>query len=423
MQSSYPGYPPQPGFGPTATLQPPAGQFPGAPGYGQQQSYATPQASPYGAPPSPYGASPHSPYPGQMAPSPYPGAVPQFPYGQQPYGTASPYPGYGQFPPTMPSLGYGPAQTIMYDPRADAYALRAAMKGFGTNEKELIRVLSNKDPLQINAIRDCYNLELRRDLITDLEKETSGWFEYGLVALARGPLLNDVYMALDAIKGMGTNEALLNDVVLGRSNADLNAIKQTYAAIHGRDMVVDILGDLSMKTKRHFDMVLAARRAEDSEPVDPARVAADVDSMYLATEGQIGTDELKVAEILTYRNDNQIRAISQAYNDRYRRSLSEVITKEFSGHMQEALLFQLHHAEDKYMHAAKLLEEAMTGLGTNNKLLVSRVVRYHWNQDEVNNIKGAYQNLMGIRLANRIINETSRDQRRLLLACLAEVWG
>jgi len=204
------------------------------------------------------------------------------------------------------------------------------MQGFGTNERELIRVLADKDPLQVNMIRDAFSTQIgrgSRNLIEDLRKETSSWFQYGLIALARGPLLNDVYMLRDAIQGMGTNEALLNDVVLSRSNADLNAIKDMYARTFGISLAADVAGDLSLMTKRHFDMITSAQRAEESAPVMPDRTQADVDTLYTATEGKIGTDEVRVMEIFTYRNDNQLRAISQAYQAKYRRPLCDVIRK------------------------------------------------------------------------------------------------
>jgi hypothetical protein len=44
--------------------------------------------------------------------------------------------------------------------------------------------------------------------------------------------------------------------------------------------------------------------------------------------------------------------------------------------MEDALLFQLRSAVDKYMHHATLLEAAMAGVGTKDHLLVSRVIRY-----------------------------------------------
>lgn len=99
---------------------------------------------------------------------------------------------------------------------------------------------------------------------------------------------------------------------------------------------------------------------------------------------------------------------------------ANVRSQEFSGHMQDALLYQVRQAKDKYMHAAKLLEDSMKGMGTKDHLLVDRVVRYHWDHNVLDNVKGAYQQKYGKSLANRIHGETSGDYRRLMLACIGE---
>lgn len=201
------------------------------------------------------------------------------------------------------------------------------MKGFGTDEKTLIRVLATKDPLQVNVLRQTFNYRFSRDLIKDIKSETSDWFEEGLCGLARGPLQQDAYLLHEAMSGPGTKEMLLNDVLLGRSNADIRAIKAEYAKVYRRNLESDVKGDLSMKTERHFLMVLAANRNEESAPVIPQQIDADAMEIYKATEGKTGTDELLVCNILTQRSDSQIRAIAHTYNEKFRRDLETVIKK------------------------------------------------------------------------------------------------
>ncbi|KAI1143541.1 Annexin [Hypoxylon sp. FL0543] len=388
-------YPPQGGYYPP----PQASPYPGQPG-----QYPPPQ--PYGAPPSQGYGAPPGPPPGQYNPPPQQGY--QYP------------PPVASGPPTPASLGYGPPQIIQWDATPDAQALRSAMKGFGTDEKTLIRVLCNKDPLQIEAIKTAYFRTFSRSLEKDIVSETRGWFETGLVAIVRGPLLHDVHLLHSAMDGPGTKEKVLNDVLLGRSNADMNAIKSMYQHTFHKPLESQVKGDLSMKTERHFLIVLGANRAEDSAPVIPQAIDQDVMEIYRATEGKLGTDEMMVCSILSTRNDNQIRAINHAYEQKFRRRLEDVIKKEFSGHMEEALLFQLRHAVDKYMHAASLLEDAMAGMGTKDHLLVSRVVRYHWDKQTMANVKGAYQQRYRRSLASRIKGETSGDYQRLMLGCIGE---
>lgn len=88
--------------------------------------------------------------------------------------------------------------------------------------------------------------------------------------------------------------------------------------------------------------------------------------------------------------------------------------------MEDALLHQLRHGLDKYMHQAKLLEDCMAGAGTRDHLLVSRVVRAHWDRDNMANVRGAYEKRYRKRLSSRIKGETSGDYERLMVACLGE---
>jgi annexin A7/11 len=294
------------------------------------------------------------------------------------------------------------------------------MKGFGTDEKTLIRVLATKDPLQITALRDAFTRIHRRNLEADIKSETGGKLETGLIQLVRGPLLADVHLLRDAMSGIGTKESVLNDVLLGRSNADMNAIKSEYQRVFRRRLEDDVRGDLSMKTERHFMIVLGAQRAEDAAPVVQSEIDRDVQDLYTATEGKVGTDEIKVCSILSTRNDNQIRAIAYTYQQKYARNLEEVIRKEFSGHMEEALLFQLRRGLDKYMHQAQLLEDAMAGMGTKDELLIGRVIRAHWDRTNMANVRGAYEKRYHKSLASRIKGETSGDYERMLLACIGE---
>lgn len=201
------------------------------------------------------------------------------------------------------------------------------MKGFGTDEKALIQVLCRLDPLQAVAVREAYHRRFGRHLLQDVQSETSSWFEEGLCAVIRGPLMQDCHLLYTAMEGPGTNEEILNDVLLGRSNADLRAIKELYHKLYHKSLEAAVKGDLSMKTERHFMMVLAANRNEESTPVVPQQIEQDVTEIYKATEGKVGTDELLVCDILTHRSDAQIGAIAYTYQQRYSRSLETVIKK------------------------------------------------------------------------------------------------
>ncbi|KAJ6259944.1 Annexin-B9 [Drechslerella dactyloides] len=392
QQPGYPQYPPGPGAYP-----PPPGQ------YGQQP----PPQQPYGAPlPHPGAANP------QYLPQQPPGAYPQ------------------QYPiPAAPSPGFeDPLQFNAHDQRLtrDADALRSAMKGFGTNQAELIRVMSAlNSSYAIHSVARAFQQRYNRDLLTDLKKETSGNFQDTLLALARGPLLEEVHAVHAAIHRPGTTETVLDDVLLCRSPPDLDAIKKAYKHTFSRDLEADVRGDLSMKTENMFAFALQNRRAPDNAPVDMGQIEKDVYNIHLAMEGVGGagvggilggTHQESVYSTILSRNDAQLGAIAHSYERMYHRRLDNMIEKKFSGHMQQSLLYAVRGGTDKALRDAMLLEDAMAGMGTRDSLLIHRLVKFHWNKPHFENVKRAYHDTYQRSLEDAVRKETSGDYRKLLVA-------
>ena len=85
--------------------------------------------------------------------------------------------------------------------------------------------------------------------------------------------------------------------------------------------------------------------------------------------------------------------------------------------MEKALLAQLENGMDKYMYRARLLEESMAGAGTKDEFLIHRVIRSHWDPNNMANVKGAYRQRYGKELVKAIKSDTSGDYERLLVAC------
>lgn len=199
------------------------------------------------------------------------------------------------------------------------------MKGFGTDKAAIISILSTKDALQVEPLRAAYTQIHSRDLFGDIRSEVSGYLEGVLVGLLRGPLAQDCTVVKEAMEGQGTDEEALNDVLLGRSNADIASIKMIYQKAFHHSLEADLNSDLSKETGRLYLMALSETRAESAALVVPQAVEQDVLEIYKATEGKTGTDELLVSQIFSSRNDAQIGAISQLYEQKYRRALDSVI--------------------------------------------------------------------------------------------------
>ena len=110
----------------------------------------------------------------------------------------------------------------------DAQGLRKAMKGLGTDEKAIIKIIANRTNAQRLEIKEIYEQTFKRDLIKDFKSELSGNFEKAVLALFVPPIEFDVDQLYTAMKGLGTNEDTLIEIISSRDEDHLNQIKLKY---------------------------------------------------------------------------------------------------------------------------------------------------------------------------------------------------
>lgn len=115
-----------------------------------------------------------------------------------------------------------------FNAEEDGTKLRAAMKGFGTDEQTIIDILTARSNAQRQEIAFWFKNQLGRDLIDDLKSELGGKFEDVIVALMVKP---DEYLCKQlhkAMAGMGTDEKTLIDIVCTTTNENLSRLIETY---------------------------------------------------------------------------------------------------------------------------------------------------------------------------------------------------
>lgn len=205
---------------------------------------------------------------------------------------------------------------------------------------------------------------------------------------------------------------------MGKTTAQITQMKQLYQSRYGKSLDADVRGDLSFKTAQLFELALTAQKPEEWVQPNPQTAQADAAALYKATKGRVGTDEITVCKILSQSSNIHIRAIAYEY-ERQHGSLVECIKKEFSGHMKDALVYIIEGATDPIKRDAILLEGSMKGLGTKDDLLISRLVRAHWNRIHLESVKNAYRSIYHKELRDRVRGETSGDYRDMLMAMLA----
>ena len=84
-----------------------------------------------------------------------------------------------------------------------------------------------------------------QDLIDDLKSELGGNFEKTVLALMMPPAEYDAREVKEAIKGLGTDEAVLIEIICTRTNEEMSAIKDAYKKCESLVCGVHVPIDLS----------------------------------------------------------------------------------------------------------------------------------------------------------------------------------
>ncbi|XP_010848954.1 PREDICTED: annexin A6 [Bison bison bison] len=272
-----------------------------------------------------------------------------------------------------------------------AERLFKAMKGLGTRDNTLIRIMVSRSELDMLDIREIFRTKYEKSLYSMIKNDTSGEYKktllklcggdddaagqffpeaaqvayqmWELSAVARVELKGTVRPAGDfnpdadakalrkAMKGLGTDEDTIIDIIAHRSNAQRQQIRQTFKSHFGRDLMADLKSELSGDLAR---LILGLM-------MPPAHY--DAKQLKKAMEGA-GTDEKALIEILATRTNAEIQAINEAYKEDYHKSLEDALSSDTSGHFKRILI----SLATGNQVAAEILEIADTTSGDKSSL-------------------------------------------------------
>ncbi|SCV73439.1 BQ2448_7365 [Microbotryum intermedium] len=410
-----------------------------------QQAYGAPPSGQYGAPPpSQYGqpAAPggYAPQPGYAAPAP----IPRTYLGTQVHPSENP------LLPAQEKLRANQA-VDGYDPAKDIETIKKACKGLGTNEDKITGVVATLQAVRIPPLIYAYKAREGKDMIKLLEKELRGNYETLIVQILVGPLIGDVELVKDACKGLGTNEMILTEVLIGRTPLAVDLLKAAFQAHTGKSMEKEVLDELSMKTKSAMAVALLGDwkdqpnmgRTPENEAgqggaggvggfigAAPAQINQQMvqdDAQQLKkviqvhVTGEVSIDQQHVSSIIFARSPAHLQAVQTQYKTLARATLTHNIKRCVDGHLKDMYLFALEGGKrdtNGCWRDAKRLHHAMAGVGTKDLLLIMRIVRAHWDRHRWQQLKGAYRQKYSRDLLPDVMKETTGNYRDALIAII-----
>ena len=298
------------------------------------------------------------------------------------------------------------------DPKSDAEILRSAMKGKTKNEEKIIKLITGRTNEQRQKIKECYNSLYNSDLIKDLQKELSGHFQDVVVALFYLPVDYDCFQLRKAVKGLGTDEDALIEILATRSPSEIEEIKRRYSEMYpGRTLVKDIEGDTSGNFRKILVSLLEAKRPENSQ-ADFEECEKCAKLLAEATENKKGDPEI-FTKIFTEKSQNEFIRIAQIYYKLTKKTLLQAVEKEFSGDSKGALVGIIYAMISPAEYFAKKVYKAVKGLGTDNTTLIRILITR--DEKDIPQIKQFFKQLYKRDMIEAIRDDTSGNYQKILL--------
>ncbi|KAJ0060638.1 hypothetical protein NL108_016743, partial [Boleophthalmus pectinirostris] len=298
------------------------------------------------------------------------------------------------------------------DPLKDVEVLRKAMKGFGTDENAIIELLGNRTIKQRVPLVAAYKTTYGKDLLRDLKSELTGNFENLVLAMLMTPAQFDAAELREAIKGAGTDEACLIEILSSRSNAEIREISKIYKSEYGKPLEDAISSDTSGHFRRLLVSLCQGNR-DERETVDVSLAKQDAQKLYAAGENKVGTDESQFNAILCARSKPHLRAVFHEYQQMCGRDIEKSICREMSGNVESGMVAVVKCIKNTPAYFAERLHKAMAGAGTKDRTLIRIMV----SRAEVDmlDIRQEYLKAYGKSLYTHISGDTSGDYKKLLL--------
>ena len=292
--------------------------------------------------------------------------------------------------------------------------LRKAMEGFGTDEEHLILVVTSNKTQERLKIKKAYEEKYKKNLIDDLKSELSGKFEDAMVALFKEPVEYDCECIYNAMKGAGTDENCLIEVIASRPNWLLEKIKKKYSELYKKELVEDIKGDTSGDFQKILEGILRCKRSEVKEinKENCEKIAKELSEAK--EEGWVVNDESSAFyNYIMNSSPKELSAIAREYYRLSGKTIIDGIENNFKGDAKDLLKSILYSLVSPSEYFATRIKKAIEGFGTDNKTLIRILITRC--EVDMNIIKKYYKQLYNKEMIEDIKNDISGDYQKLMI--------
>ncbi|XP_049720137.1 annexin A10 [Elephas maximus indicus] len=302
-----------------------------------------------------------------------------------------------------------------FNPIMDAQMLGEALQGFDCNKDMLIDILTQRCNAQRQMIAEAYQSIYGRDLIGDLKETLSDHFKDVMVGLMYPPPSYDAHELWHAMKGVGTEENCLIDILASRTNGEIFQMREAYCLQYGSDLQ----GDIYSETSGHFRDTLMnlVQGTREEGYADPALAAQDAVVLWEACQQRTGEHKTTLQMTLCNKSYRQLWLVFQEFQNISGQDLVDAINECYDGYFQQLLVAIVLCVQDKPAYFAYRLYSAIHDFGFHNKTVIRILIAR--SEIDLMTIRKRYKERYGKSLFHDIKNFASGHYEKALLAICA----
>ena len=266
-------------------------------------------------------------------------------------------------------------------------------------------------------IRDDYKAKFNRELFDDFEKYLKSDLKDTLVEIYKDPVEYDTDLLYKAMKGIGTNDEILIEVISFRPIERLNQIKEKFKEKYGKELIPEIKSETSGDYRDTLIALFETERSKNTK-ADLEACKAIVEELYKAGEGKIGTNQAPFVKYFTTLSAEELMLVGKEYHKSYKKTLINVIDNEISGDLNKLFKDIMYALISPSEFFARQINGAVKGLGTNDTQLIRSIVSRA--DVDMDMIKKYYKKLFKVDMAEDIKGDTSGNYQKVLLYLIGE---
>ncbi|CAJ0572176.1 unnamed protein product, partial [Mesorhabditis spiculigera] len=249
--------------------------------------------------------------------------------------------------------------------------------------------ISNRQRQQLRELYfHTYDIEVDKAL----DKKFSGDLGTLLQALVDTPLEYDLKQLKKSMKGLGTDENALTEIIVTRTPQQMKYIREGYEELFKKNLAKEIGGDTSGDFKEASDRYRQRKQGPIFDPANAFLQCCETQNLY------------------------QLRELFERLTDLLKKPVEQAVDKEFSGDNKIGLLAVVRATQNKQRYFAMQIQNAVKGFGVKDNDLIRVLVSR--SEVDLKHIREEYFKLYGKKLEDVIqvdadAFEPSNDQENV----------